>query len=240
MFKIKKQKSAKKNADHKTRQSTTKRSSDHQALQRLVDAKAATKSGNFHPMKPRGFETNGVITLKRRLQFSAATAYVVSAQDIFNVMGGCNVSAVLNVPDYWEFRLKKVELWSWLTTFGTPVAAALQDLGIDSGENDFNGRATLVEDVCNSPDFPAHVKMLPVPTTPMGSWHNGAAATAVQLFKVFAAANSVMDLTCELVQPYFFGENQYTRVVVGASVGTHTCLGINTGTGNIVLGVTNG
>lgn len=196
----------------------------------------AITTGSTGPLRAPSFQSIAPEMIKRRLLFSSAFANNVSVSQCFALLGGCNVTTILNVPFYWAFRVKKIEVWSSVVTIGTPVKAFLTDVSLDSAENDFNGIPATIVDEGVSIDKPAHVWLCPGSVTPLGAWHNGANNIASVLWSMQCSANSIVDVTFEVIFNLNFNSNVYTRAVVAASPGTFTCLGLS---GSTVEGVTN-
>jgi hypothetical protein len=239
------QKSAK--GDHTSRLTTRK--GDQQSKQKsrlakdvnlLMAAKPEIGYGRMGRPQPPPFNLLFIRELKRRLITSAAiNNYLWTINDHFNVIGGVATSATNWIPSVYAFRLKKIEIWSAIASIGTSATCVIQDQGIDSAENDFNGIPIKTGDTSVSLDYPAHVWMKPLALSPMGSWHNGANDVTVNTLLTASSANSTIDLTYEVIDPFSFVVNQYERTIVAGTVGNFTCLGINGGTNNTVSGVVN-
>jgi hypothetical protein len=237
----KKQKSANKEKHTSTlttRRGASKSKGMSRDLKRLEEGQALMLA-RTGPDRPLPFLAIRKSKVTRRCIQTTALNFLPTIQDLWNLMGGVALTAILWVPAYWAFRLKKIEVWSSVVTQGTPVTASLQDVSIDSGENDNNGLPIKIVDESVSIDKPAHVFAKPVISTPMGQWHNGSARTNVATFLVACSANSVIEVTFEVVEPYVFQANAYTRAIIAGTPGVFSCLGLNGGTGSLVDGVTN-
>jgi len=237
----KKQKSAKK--EKHTSTLTTRRGASQSKgmsrdLKRLEEGQA-TVLARIGPDRPLPFLALRKFVIKRRIQQTVALAFLPTIQDLWNLLGGVALTTILWQPAFYALRIKKVELWSSVVTQGTPVNGYLQDVSIDSSENDFNGLPVKISDEAISIDKPAHVLIKPVISTPLGQWHNGSARTNVSTLAIGCSANSVIEFTFEAVEPYGFVANAYTRAIVAGTQGVFSCLGLNGGTNSQVEGVTN-
>jgi hypothetical protein len=123
-----------------------------------------------------------------------AATQTVSAANLGSMLGVISTSATTSLFLSQNFRLKKVEMWSWTSTIGTTVDIELKwtDTTTAGGQA---GPPQTVGDSSASVDRPAYVCLKPRKTTIWNDWQSVASTNT--MLSYYSPQQAIMDLYFE-------------------------------------------
>jgi len=159
-----------------------------------------------------------MFSCKRRYAATASVAgtfQLLSGHNQFLVCSASGPATFVSWVDMW--RIKKIEIWSPLTTVGGSGGCSITAVGA-SADNMFNDRALILADNTTSLDRAAHIVWKPPKTQPSGSLHfTTTVSSAIVLFNLSCTTDSIVDITYGFVPLTSGALNGYT---VTATAGT--------------------
>jgi hypothetical protein len=129
----------------------------------------------------------------RYVATSALNLTTMTIKDLISVPGIFATTTVLAYPVSVAVRMKRIRVWGFVATAGTPVTVAVQKAGIDSGGNDFNDSFRKVQDSSNSFDRPAFIELNFDKFSPSGSFHTNENVDGNLLY-VTAPSGAIIDI----------------------------------------------
>lgn len=147
-----------------------------------------------------------------------ATLYIY---DLLKAYMMSSAAALLNSLVY-AIRLKRLQIWTPVTTNGTPVFVTVKPVGVDVSSNSFADLGITLTDSSQTLDRVAYVDLKTKKTLPSGCWHRSIAAD-LALVEIVCAAGSILDLDFEFVGLASSAASTFTSVCAGATVGTVYC-----------------
>ena len=150
---------------------------------------------------------------------SAVGGLTLSIKELLSMPGLMCTTTVLAYPTCVAARLRKVQVWGFVATAGTPVSVKLQKAGIDSTGNDFNDSFRQVQDSSNSFDRPAFCEMSFDKFTPSGSFHTTEAVSG-NLLTMTCPSGSVIDYFYSYVPGWSNSPSATTFVVTNVAGAT--------------------
>jgi hypothetical protein len=141
--------------------------------------------------------------------------------DLLNLPGVLAGSATAGYGIASTVRLKKVEVWSPVTSAGSSVSCTITDTSNSTGSLDGvgSGLPTVVQDSSISFDRPAHIVFVPKPTRLSGSWLNTNMVSTQRLFLLQEPVGSIVDIHYEFVCSLSLPQASPSQVLVAASTG---------------------
>jgi hypothetical protein len=185
------------------------------------DIMPRSETTRIHSLMPKEIVPAPMYTLKRRFIATSAVNGNLSIRDLLNTRIVA-VTTILGYPIYRAVRLRKISIWTPLTTQGTSVSCTIIPAGIDNGNNSFTDMPEVMTDTTISIDRPAFVSYSPAPIHPAGGWHYSI-TTDLNLILVICPTGSTMDLTLDCIDNISANGFGYTPVLVAAVVGNQYC-----------------
>lgn len=155
------------------------------------------------------------------IRFAASSALgnnTISIYDIVRLPGFMAATTTSGYNLAVAVRLRKMRIWGFVATAGTPVTVSLQKAGIDSSGNDFNDSFSRKSDTSVSFDRPAYIEMNFEQFTPSGAFHTNAAVDG-NVVNITCPAGAIVDFHYTYVMNYA-NAAPTAIVLVGANVGT--------------------
>ena len=178
--------------------------------------KQSESPGKYRAMPTRVITAN----IYRYMRRYAATANVLSAITIFDIFRSFIMAATttLGYTPWKAIKLVKLEIWSPVTTQGTPVTVIIKPNITETSTNSYGDLQEVYEDTSMTFDWPAYIKLSPKKIHPSGSWHNSS-NTDANLITVIAPIGSILDLYFEAIPNLTEAPNGFTQTLSGAVVG---------------------
>lgn len=156
------------------------------------------------------------------IRFAALSALGNNSIKIFDLIllpGLMAISSIAGFALAVAVKLRKIRIWGFVATAGTPVTVALQKAGIDSSGNDFNDSFTRKSDTSVSFDRPAFIEMNFDQFSPSGSWHTNENVDG-NVVNITCPAGAIVDFYYTAVMNYANAAPTSAYTLVGATVGT--------------------
>lgn len=153
------------------------------------------KNQQNHPIKPPQYKQQPIYKKIVRCDVAAnATSQTVTAGQLGGMLGVIATSATTSVYLSQNFRLTKVEMWSWTATIGTTVDIEIKytDTATAGGQG---GPPQTMGDSSASVDRPAYVCFRPKKSSVYGEWQNVASANS--FLSYYSPQLAIMDLHYE-------------------------------------------
>lgn len=169
-------------------------------------------------LMPKEIKTTPIWQFKRRYYAQAAITGSFFIADALNSAIVAQ-TAVLGNSIHRAIRIKKVRIWTPITTQGTAVTVRLTPNSVDAGNNSFTDIPEAIADTSISIDRPAFVSFKPKENHPSGSWHLSTTVNT-NLFEIIANIGSVMDIDYESILNFSGPLLGFTQVLAAAVPGT--------------------
>jgi hypothetical protein len=194
----------------------------------------ANRGGTRKSSQQRGMERSSrhllmppqILTVKT---MSGVTRYLDSTgangnftvADLLGLPGIVAATAVLGYGIALACRLKKVEVWSPVTTAGSTISCTITDDSnlVGSLDGVFGGVPVVIQDSSMSYDRPAHIVFNPKSTRLSGAWLNTNMVQTQRLFLLQEPVGSIVDIHFEFVISTAFLQPSTSIVLVGATPG---------------------
>lgn len=148
-----------------------------------------------HPLKPPKYRQQPIYSKIVRCDVAAsASTQTVTAGQLGGMLGVISTSATTSLYLSQNFRLTKIEMWSWTNTIGTTVDIELKytDTATAGGQG---GPPQTCGDSSASVDRPAYVCLKPLRSSIYSDWQNVASANSLLSF--YSPQLAIMDLHFE-------------------------------------------
>lgn len=156
------------------------------------------------------------------IRYSATGSLANNSITIFALLtipGIMATTSTLGFPLAVAVRLRKMRIWGFVATAGTPVTVALQKSGIDSSGNDFNDAFTRISDTSVSFDRPAFIEVNFDQYTPSGSFHTSENVDG-NLVNITCPAGAIVDFHYTYIVNYANAVPASGYTLVAATAGT--------------------
>jgi hypothetical protein len=171
-------------------------------------------------LQPLQIQPSPVCHCVRRFKTTGALSQqTLTIFDLVKSFGIMAVTTTLGYPLAVAARLKRLRVWGFVATAGTPVNVVVTKAGIDASGNDFNDSFRTVQDSSVSFDRPAFVEMKLDKYTPSGSFHTNENVDGNLLY-ITCPNGAIIDLEFAYVLNNTTAAAAKTYTLIGAAVGT--------------------
>jgi hypothetical protein len=171
-------------------------------------------------LQPLSYEPSPVCHGCKRFRTTGAlNQQTFSIFDLIKMHGLMAVTTVLGYPLAVACRLKRIRIWGFVATAGTPVTCTLTKAGIDATSNDYNDSFRTISDTSVSYDRPAFVEMRLDKFTPSGGFHTNENVDGNLVY--FTCPNgAIIDFEYAYVLNNATAASAKTFTLIAANVGT--------------------